>query len=169
MATMRRLKTTSSYSVRRRGVVRGAARPQANPSFQSPLRKASRQCGVHAHGAGRLNVALARRRSVERHFMDTIEGGKWLPDSGVAGATWFRSRVERIREWRTSWAVFFDRNPDAPSTKGVAGQTFDRTVHKAILTGYRDQSNRLAEQVWARADSCDWRSTGPGVCCAAER
>ena len=29
---------------------------------------------------GGYNVALAKEDSVERHFMDTIEGGKWLPD-----------------------------------------------------------------------------------------
>ena len=40
---------------------------------------------------GGYNVALAPGDSVERHFMDTIEGGKWLPDQDLAwrgGQAW---------------------------------------------------------------------------------
>ena len=33
---------------------------------------------------GGYNVALAEGDSVERHFMDTIEGGKWLSDQELA-------------------------------------------------------------------------------------
>jgi hypothetical protein len=33
---------------------------------------------------GGYNVALAPGDSIERHFMDTIEGGKWLPDQDLA-------------------------------------------------------------------------------------
>jgi len=41
---------------------------------------------LHAHGAGGYNVALAKGDSIERHFMDTIEGGKWLPDQDSPGS-----------------------------------------------------------------------------------
>src|SRR5207237_5429384 len=37
------------------------------------------KCGCTRMVQGGYNVALAREDSVERHFMDTIEGGKWLP------------------------------------------------------------------------------------------
>ncbi|HEX4260627.1 MAG TPA: FAD-binding protein, partial [Acetobacteraceae bacterium] len=36
------------------------------------------KCGCTRMVQGGYNVALAPGDSVERHFMDTIEGGKWL-------------------------------------------------------------------------------------------
>jgi fumarate reductase flavoprotein subunit len=38
------------------------------------------KCGCTRMVQGGYNVALAAGDSIERHFMDTIEGGKWLPD-----------------------------------------------------------------------------------------
>jgi fumarate reductase flavoprotein subunit len=98
---------------------------------------------------GGYNVALAPGDSVERHFMDTIEGGKWLPDQDLAW-TLVTAAVERIHELENELGCFFDRNPDGTlHQKAFAGQTFDRTVHKGDLTGI-EIINRLAEQVWAR-------------------
>ena len=98
---------------------------------------------------GGYNVALAEGDSVERHFMDTIEGGKWLSDQDLAW-TLVNTAVERIRELENELGCFFDRNPDGTvHQKAFAGQTFDRTVHKGDLTGI-EIINRLAEQVWAR-------------------
>ncbi len=98
---------------------------------------------------GGYNVALAEGDSVERHFMDTIEGGKWLPDQDLAW-TLVETAVERIHELENELGCFFDRNPDGTiHQKAFAGQTFDRTVHKGDLTGI-EIINRLAEQVWAR-------------------
>ncbi len=98
---------------------------------------------------GGYNVALAQEDSVERHFMDTIEGGKWLPDQDLAW-TLVETAVERIHELENELGCFFDRNPDGTiHQKAFAGQTFDRTVHKGDLTGI-EIINRLAEQVWAR-------------------
>ena len=98
---------------------------------------------------GGYNVALAKEDSVERHFMDTIEGGKWLPDQELAW-TLVETAVERIHELENELGCFFDRNPDGTiHQKAFAGQTFDRTVHKGDLTGI-EIINRLAEQVWAR-------------------
>jgi fumarate reductase flavoprotein subunit len=98
---------------------------------------------------GGYNVALAEGDSVERHFMDTIEGGKWLSDQELAWTLVTKS-VERIRELENELGCFFDRNPDGSiHQKAFAGQTFDRTVHKGDLTGI-EIINRLAEQVWAR-------------------
>ena len=98
---------------------------------------------------GGYNVALAPGDSVERHFMDTIEGGKWLNDQELAWTLVTGAR-ERIRELENEVGCFFDRNPDGTiHQKAFAGQTFDRTVHKGDLTGI-EIINRLAEQVWAR-------------------
>ncbi len=98
---------------------------------------------------GGYNVALADADSAERHFMDTIEGGKWLNDQELAW-TLVTTAQRRIRELESEWGCFFDRNPDGTvHQKAFAGQTFDRTVHKGDLTGI-EIVNRLAEQVWAR-------------------
>ncbi|MCM0020143.1 MAG: FAD-binding protein [Tagaea sp.] len=98
---------------------------------------------------GGYNVALAPGDSVERHFMDTIEGGKWLNDQDHAW-TLVTEAQRRIRELENELGCFFDRNPDGTvHQKAFAGQTFDRTVHKGDLTGI-EIVNRLAEQVWAR-------------------
>ncbi len=98
---------------------------------------------------GGYNVALAQGDSIERHFMDTIEGGKWLSDQDLAW-TLVTTAIERIDELENELGCFFDRNPDGTlHQKAFAGQTFDRTVHKGDLTGI-EIINRLAEQVWAR-------------------
>jgi fumarate reductase flavoprotein subunit len=107
------------------------------------------KCGCTRMVQGGYNVALAREDSIERHFMDTIEGGKWLPDQDLAWKL-VTLAVERIRELENELGCFFDRNADGSvHQKAFAGQTFDRTVHKGDLTGI-EIINRLAEQVWAR-------------------
>jgi fumarate reductase flavoprotein subunit len=107
------------------------------------------KCGCTRMVQGGYNVALAKEDSIERHFMDTIEGGKWLPDQELAWKL-VNLAVERIRELENELGCFFDRNPDGTvHQKAFAGQTFDRTVHKGDLTGI-EIINRLAEQVWAR-------------------
>jgi len=107
------------------------------------------KCGCTRMVQGGYNVALAPGDSIERHFMDTIEGGKWLPHQELAWAL-VSVAVERIHELENELGCFFDRNPDGTiHQKAFAGQTFDRTVHKGDLTGI-EIVNRLAEQVWAR-------------------
>jgi fumarate reductase flavoprotein subunit len=98
---------------------------------------------------GGYNVALHKGDSIERHFMDTIDGGKWLPNQEMAW-TLVTKAIERVRELENEIGCFFDRNPDGSlHGKAFAGQTFDRTVHKGDLTGI-EIINRLMEQVWAR-------------------
>ena len=105
------------------------------------------KCGCTRMVQGGYNVALAEGDSIERHFMDTIEGGKWLPDQELAW-TLVTKAIERIHELENELGCFFDRNPDGTiHQKAFAGQTFDRTVHKGDLTGI-EIINRLAEQVW---------------------
>lgn len=107
------------------------------------------KCGCTRMVQGGYNVALAEGDSVERHFMDTIEGGKWLSDQELAW-TLVSKAVERIHELENELGCFFDRNADGTvHQKAFAGQTFDRTVHKGDLTGI-EIINRLAEQVWSR-------------------
>jgi succinate dehydrogenase flavoprotein subunit len=107
------------------------------------------KCGCTRMVQGGYNVALNPGDSVERHFMDTIEGGKWLPDQELAWTLVTRA-VERVRELENEIGCFFDRNADGTlHGKAFAGQTFDRTVHKGDLTGI-EIINRLMEQVWAR-------------------
>jgi fumarate reductase flavoprotein subunit len=107
------------------------------------------KCGCTRMVQGGYNVALAKEDSVERHFMDTIEGGKWLPHQELAWQL-VEVAVERIHELENELGCFFDRNPDGTvHQKAFAGQTFDRTVHKGDLTGI-EIINRLAEQVWVR-------------------
>lgn len=107
------------------------------------------KCGCTRMVQGGYNVALAPGDSVERHFMDTIEGSKWLSNQDLAW-TLVSTAVERVRELENELGCFFDRNPDGSiHQKAFAGQTFDRTVHKGDLTGI-EIINRLSEQVWSR-------------------
>jgi fumarate reductase flavoprotein subunit len=124
---------------------------QANPSLSITVavKGLLGKCGCTRMVQGGYNVALAPGDSVERHFMDTIEGSKWLSNQELAW-TLVTKAVERIRELENELGCFFDRNPDGTvHQKAFAGQTFDRTVHKGDLTGI-EIINRLSEQVWAR-------------------
>ncbi|MGN6748236.1 MAG: L-aspartate oxidase [Xanthobacteraceae bacterium] len=106
------------------------------------------KCGCTRMVQGGYNVAINPGDSVERHFMDTIEGGKWLPHQELAW-TLVSTAIERVRELENEIGCFFDRNPDGTlHGKAFAGQSFDRTVHKGDLTGI-EIINRLMEQVWA--------------------
>ena len=107
------------------------------------------KCGCTRMVQGGYNVSTGPGDTVERHFMDTIIGGKWLPDQDMAWRL-CESAVERIHELENEIGCFFDRNPDGTvHHKAFAGQTADRTVHKGDLTGI-EIINRLMEQVLAR-------------------
>jgi fumarate reductase flavoprotein subunit len=106
------------------------------------------KCGCTRMVQGGYNVALSPGDSVERHFMDTINGGKWLPDQAMAMRL-CETAVIRVQELENELGCFFDRNDDGSlHHKAFAGQTFDRTVHKGDLTGIEIMS-RLMEQVRA--------------------
>jgi len=106
------------------------------------------KCGCTRMVQGGYNVALSPGDSVERHFMDTINGGKWLPDQDMAMRL-CETAVTRVQELENELGCFFDRNDDGSlHHKAFAGQTFDRTVHKGDLTGIEIIS-RLMEQVRA--------------------
>ncbi|MCP5266630.1 MAG: FAD-dependent oxidoreductase [Burkholderiaceae bacterium] len=123
---------------------------RANPSLRVTVavKGLLGKCGCTRMVQGGYNVAIAAGDSVERHFMDTIVGGKWLPRQDLAWRLCV-SAVERIRELENEIGCFFDRNPDGTlHQKAFAGQSFDRTVHKGDLTGI-EIINRLMEQVLA--------------------
>src|SRR5258705_11719809 len=60
---------------------------KADPSLQitAAVKGLLGKCGCTRMVQGGYHVALAKEDSIERHFMDTIEGGKWLPDQEL---TW---------------------------------------------------------------------------------
>ena len=121
---------------------------QANPSLRITVavKGLLGKCGCTRMVQGGYNVAIAEGDSVERHFMDTIVGGKWLPDQRLAWRL-VETAVERIHELENEVGCFFDRNPDGTlHQKAFAGQSFDRTVHKGDLTGI-EIINRLSEQI----------------------
>ena len=107
------------------------------------------KCGCTRMVQGGYNVALGGGDTVERHFMDTIIGGKWLPDQDMAWRL-CKEAVTRITELENEIGCFFDRNGDGSlHQKAFAGQTADRTVHKGDLTGIEIIS-RLMEQVLSK-------------------
>lgn len=124
---------------------------QANPDLDVTIavKGLLGKCGCTRMVQGGYNVALSPGDSVERHFMDTIVGGKWLPRQDLAWSLCLFA-VERVQELENEIGCFFDRNSDGSlHHKAFAGQTFDRTVHKGDLTGI-EIINRLMEQVMAR-------------------
>ena len=106
------------------------------------------KCGCTRLVQGGYNVAMGGGDTVERHFMDTINGGKWLPNQDMAWRL-CEQAVVRVRELENEVGCFFDRNADGSlHQKAFAGQTADRTVHKGDLTGI-EIINRLMEKVLA--------------------
>ena len=108
--------------LRRRRAVRRAARARRR-SRARRSRSPSRACSASAAARAWCRAATTSRSrqgdSVERHFMDTIEGGKWLPDQDLAW-TLVNGAIERIHELENELGCFFDRNPDGThSPEGV--------------------------------------------------
>jgi fumarate reductase flavoprotein subunit len=123
---------------------------QANPDLQVTIAAKGLvgKSGCTRMVQGGYNVALSPGDSVERHFMDTINGGKWLPNQDMAMRL-CETAVIRVQELENELGCFFDRKADGSlHHKAFAGQTFDRTVHKGDLTGIEIIS-RLMEQVRA--------------------
>ena len=121
---------------------------QANPDLRVTVavKGLLGKCGCTRMVQGGYNVALSPGDSVERHFMDTIIGGKWLPHQDMAWRL-VETAIIRVRELENELGCFFDRNDDGSlHHKAFAGQTFDRTVHKGDLTGI-EIINRLMEKV----------------------
>ena len=124
------------------------------------------KCGCTRMVQGGYNVALAPGDSLERHFMDTIVGGKWLPRQDLAWKP-VRGRGRAHPRARERDRLLLRPQPDGTlHQKAFAGQSFDRTVHKGDLTGI-EIINRLMEQVRAldvhRAGRASRHRAGPGA------
>ena len=123
----------------------------ANPSLEVTIatKGLAGKSGCTRMVQGGYNVALSEGDSIEKHFRDTVEGGKWINDQELAW-TLVSMAPERVLELENRHGCFFDRNSDGTlHQKAFAGQTFDRTVHKGDLTGI-EIMNRLAEQTRRR-------------------
>jgi len=96
---------------------------------------------------GGFNAVLSPNDSIERHFMDTLEGGKFLNDQELAW-TLVRDAPGVIHELETVVGCFFDRDEHGRiRQKAFAGQAFDRTVHRGDLTGI-EIMGRLRDQMF---------------------
>lgn len=96
---------------------------------------------------GGYNAVLDPGDSIELHFTDTLEGGKYLNDQQLAW-TLVNDAPQVIHELETRVGCFFDRTPDGRiKQKAFAGQRFDRTVHRGDLTGI-EIMGRLRDQMF---------------------
>jgi succinate dehydrogenase/fumarate reductase flavoprotein subunit len=95
---------------------------------------------------GGYNAVLDPADSLELHFRDTLEGGKYLNDQEMAW-TLVNGAPRTIEELESGAGCFFDRTDDGRiRQKAFGGQNFDRTVHKGDLTGM-EIMGKLLEQM----------------------
>ena len=95
---------------------------------------------------GGYNVVLHPDDSFDKHYDDTLRGGGMVNDQELAW-TLVTKAPERIIELENRFGCYFDRNDDGTiHQRALAGQSFNRTVHRGDLTGIELMS-RLSEQV----------------------
>lgn len=95
---------------------------------------------------GGYNVVLDPDDSFDKHFDDTLRGGGMINNQDLAW-TLVTKAPERIIELENRFGCYFDRNIDGTiHQRALAGQSFNRTVHRGDLTGIELMS-RLTEQV----------------------
>jgi len=98
---------------------------------------------------GGLNVVLNEEDSLEKHFKDTLKGGGFINNQDQAW-TLVSEAPKAVHELEVKVGCFFDRAEDGRiHQKPFAGQSFDRTVHVADLTGIQIVS-RMTDQIFAR-------------------
>ncbi len=99
------------------------------------------QSGCTRMVQGGYNAVLNADDSIEKHFLDTIKGGRFLNNQELAWKL-VEEAPRRIVELENKIGCVFDRNPDGTiHQKPFAGQSFDRTIHKGDLTGIEIMSN----------------------------
>jgi succinate dehydrogenase / fumarate reductase flavoprotein subunit/fumarate reductase flavoprotein subunit len=113
------------------------------------VKKLAGKSGCTRMVQGGYNAVLHPDDSINLHYRDTIEGGKFINDQDIA-----RQLVEGapkvIRKLENELGVFFDRDEEGHvHQKPFAGQSFDRTVHKGDLTGIEIMTN-LRDELLAR-------------------
>ena len=122
---------------------------KANPELEVTLvsKGAVGRSGCTRMVQGGFNAVLSEDDSLEKHYIDTLKGGKFLNDQELAW-TLVEDAPKVIRELEVEYGAFFDRTEDGRiKQKAFAGQSFDRTVHKGDLTGIEIMS-RLREQMF---------------------
>jgi len=122
---------------------------KANPDLEITLvsKGAVGRSGCTRMVQGGFNAVLNKDDSLEKHYIDTLKGGKFLNDQELAW-TLVEDAPKVIRELEVEYGAFFDRTEDGRiKQKAFAGQSFDRTVHKGDLTGIEIMS-RLREQMF---------------------
>jgi succinate dehydrogenase / fumarate reductase flavoprotein subunit/fumarate reductase flavoprotein subunit len=122
---------------------------KANPDLEISLvsKGAVGRSGCTRMVQGGFNAVLNEDDSLEKHYLDTLKGGKFLNDQELAW-TLVEDAPKVIRELEVEYGAFFDRTDDGRiKQKAFAGQSFDRTVHKGDLTGIEIMS-RLREQMF---------------------
>ena len=98
---------------------------------------------------GGFNAVLNKSDSLDKHFADTLKGGAFVNDQELAW-TLVNDAPKTIHELEVKVGCFFDRAEDGRiHQKAFAGQSFDRTVHVADLTGIQIVG-RLTDQIYAR-------------------
>ena len=98
---------------------------------------------------GGYNVVLDPRDSFDKHYDDTLRGGGLINQQDLAWVL-VTQAPERIIELENRFGCYFDRNADGTiHQRALAGQSFNRTVHRGDLTGIELMS-RLSEQVLLR-------------------
>ncbi len=98
---------------------------------------------------GGYNVVLHDDDSFDKHYDDTIRGGSLINNQELAW-TLVTQAPERVFEMENSFGCTFDRNADGTiHQRALAGQSFNRTIHRGDLTGIEIIS-RLAEQMLVR-------------------
>ncbi|MSP67573.1 MAG: FAD-binding protein [Alphaproteobacteria bacterium] len=98
---------------------------------------------------GGYNVVLHPEDSFDQHYDDTLRGGSLINDQELAW-TLVTEAPKRIFELENRYGCFFDRNADGTiHQRPLAGQSFNRTIHRGDLTGI-ELISRLTEQAFAR-------------------
>ncbi len=98
---------------------------------------------------GGYNAVMHPDDSFDMHYDDTLRGGGLVNNQELA---WIlvNEAPERIYELENSYGCFFDRHPDGTiHQRALAGQSYNRTVHRTDLTGIELMS-RLSEQLLVR-------------------
>jgi succinate dehydrogenase / fumarate reductase flavoprotein subunit/fumarate reductase flavoprotein subunit len=99
------------------------------------VKKLAGKSGCTRMVQGGYNAVLHPDDSIDRHYEDTIKGGKFINDQEIARQL-IEGAPQIIRKLENELGVFFDRDEDGHiHQKPFAGQSFDRTVHKGDLTG----------------------------------
>jgi fumarate reductase flavoprotein subunit len=107
------------------------------------------KCGCSRMVQGGLNVVLNENDSLEKHFLDTLKGGGFINNQELAW-TLVSEAPKTVHELEVKVGCFFDRAEDGTiHQKPFAGQSFDRTVHVADLSGIQIIS-RMTDQIFAR-------------------